>query len=122
MISVSVVIPVFNAESSLEDLYSQLIPAMEARTESFEVIMVEDCSGDSSWDIIMKLTDRDSRVQGIRLSRNYGQHNALLCGIRAASYDTIVTMDDDLQNPATEIHVMLDKLAEGYDVVYGVPQ
>jgi glycosyltransferase involved in cell wall biosynthesis len=122
MISISVVIPVFNAESSLEDLYSQLIPAMEAITESFEVIMVDDCGGDSSWDIIMKLTDRDSRVRGIRLSRNYGQHNALLCGIRDSSYDTIVTMDDDLQNPVTEIHVMLDKLAEGYDVVYGVPQ
>ena len=122
MSPISVVIPVFNAESSLENLYSQLILAMEAITENFEIIMVEDCGGDSSWDIIMKLTDRDSRVRGIRLSRNYGQHNALLCGIRAASYDTIVTMDDDLQNPATEIHVMLDKLAEGYDVVYGVPQ
>ena len=122
MISVSVVIPVFNAESSLENLYNQLILAMEAITESFEIIMVEDCGGDSSWDIIMKLIDRDSRVRGIRLSRNYGQHNALLCGIRDASYDTIVTMDDDLQNPVTEIHVMLDKLAEGFDIVYGVPQ
>ena len=122
MSSISVVIPVFNAESSLEELYSQLIPAMESITERFEVIMVDDRSIDGSWDIIMKLTDRDSRVRGIRLSRNYGQQNALLCGIREVSYDTIVTMDDDLQNPVTEIHIMLDKLAEGYDVVYGVPQ
>lgn len=122
MSSISVVIPVYNADLSLEGLYLQLIPAMETITKSFEVIMVDDRSRDGSWDIIMKLTDMDSRVRGIRMSRNYGQHNAVLCGIRAASYDTIVTMDDDLQNPATEIHLMLDKLAEGYDVVYGVPQ
>jgi len=122
MSSISVVIPVYNADLSLENLYLKLIPAMEAITKSFEVIMVDDGSRDGSWDIIMQLIDRDSRVRGIRLSRNYGQHNAVLCGIRAASFDIIVTMDDDLQNPATEIHLMLDKLAEGYDVVYGVPQ
>jgi undecaprenyl-phosphate 4-deoxy-4-formamido-L-arabinose transferase len=122
MSSISVVIPVYNADLSLENLYLKLIPAMEAITKSFEVIMVDDGSRDGSWEIIMQLFDRDSRVRGIRLSRNYGQHNAVLCGIRAASFDIIVTMDDDLQNPATEIHLMLDKLAEGYDVVYGVPQ
>ena len=122
MSSISVVIPVYNADLSLENLYLKLIPAMEAITKSFEVIMVDDGSRDGSWEIIMQLIDRDSRVRGIRLSRNYGQHNAVLCGIRAASFDIIVTMDDDLQNPATEIHLMLDKLAEGYDVVYGVPQ
>lgn len=122
MSSISVVIPVYNADLSLENLCLKLIPAMEAITKSFEVIMVDDGSRDGSWEIIMQLIDRDSRVRGIRLSRNYGQHNAVLCGIRAASFDIIVTMDDDLQNPATEIHVMLDKLAEGYDVVYGVPQ
>jgi len=122
MSSVSIIIPVYNAELSLETLYGQLIPAMEDITKDFEVIMVEDHGSDNSWGIITKLVDRDSRVLGIRMSRNYGQHNALLCGIRAAQYGIVVTMDDDLQNPVSEIRVLLDKLAEGHDVVYGAPQ
>lgn len=122
MSSVSVVIPVYNAESSLEKLYGQLITAMEDITDKFEVVMVEDHGEDKSWDIISGLAAGDARIHGIRLSRNYGQHNALLCGIRAAQYETIVTMDDDLQNPVSEIRILLDKLAEGYDVVYGTPQ
>jgi len=122
MSSVSIIIPVYNAALSLETLYGQLISAMEDITKDFEVIMVEDHGSDDSWGIIKKLVKRDSRVHGIRMSRNYGQHNALLCGIRAAHNDIVVTMDDDLQNPVSEIRVLLDKLAEGYDVVYGAPQ
>jgi glycosyltransferase involved in cell wall biosynthesis len=122
MSSVSVVIPVYNAGLSLEKLYDQLIPAMEAVAGQFEVIMVEDHGTDDSWSIISRLAEQDTRVRGIQLSRNYGQHNALLCGIRAAQYETIVTMDDDLQNPVSEIGIVLNKLAEGYDVVYGTPQ
>lgn len=122
MTAVSVVIPVYNAEGSLNELYNQLVPAMEAATVQFEIIMVEDRGTDNSWDIISKLAKRDDRVRGIRLSRNYGQHNALLCGIRAAQYSTIVTMDDDLQHPVSEIPILLAKLAEGHDVVYGTPQ
>lgn len=122
MSSVSIIIPVYNAELSLETLYGQLISAMEDITKDFEIIMVEDHGSDNSWGIITKLVGRDSRVCGIRMSRNYGQHNALLCGIRAAHNDIVVTMDDDLQNPANEIHALLDKLAEGHDVVYGAPR
>ena len=122
MTPVSIVIPVYNAEPSLENLYDQLMPVLESITGQFEVIMVEDYGGDDSWNIISKLAEKDMRVRGVRLSRNYGQHNALLCGIRAARYETIVTMDDDLQNPVSEIHILLNKLAEGYDVVYGTPQ
>jgi undecaprenyl-phosphate 4-deoxy-4-formamido-L-arabinose transferase len=95
---------------------------MEELTECFEVVMVEDCGRDRSWDIIRELSANDERVRGIKLSRNYGQHNALLCGIRAARHDVVVTMDDDLQNPVGEIRLLLDKLAEGFDVVYGAPQ
>ena len=122
MSSVSVVIPVYNAELNLGNLYQQLMPAMEATTSQFEIIMVEDHSQDDSWRIISNLTKKDTRVRGIRLSRNYGQHNALLCGIRSARFDTIVTMDDDLQNPVSEISILLNKLTDGYDVVYGTPQ
>jgi undecaprenyl-phosphate 4-deoxy-4-formamido-L-arabinose transferase len=120
--SISVVIPVYNAELTLEELYRQLTPAMEALTDRFEIVMVEDCGKDQSWTIIRDLVERDRRVRGIKLIRNYGQHNALLCGIRAARYDVIITIDDDLQHPVSELKVLFNKLAEGYDVVYGAPQ
>ena len=121
MNSISVVIPVYNAELALDSLCAQLLPAMEQITEQFEVLLVEDCSQDDSWARVQELAKGDSRVRGIRLSRNYGQHNALLCGIRAARYDLIVTMDDDLQHPVSEVSVLLSKLEEGFDVVYGTP-
>jgi undecaprenyl-phosphate 4-deoxy-4-formamido-L-arabinose transferase len=117
--SVSVVIPVFNAEPNLPELYRQLMPAMAALVERFEVILVEDCSRDGSWEIVSRLAREDERVRGIRLSRNYGQHNALLCGIRAARCDVIVTMDDDLQHPVGEIRLLLEAIAAGHEVVYG---
>jgi undecaprenyl-phosphate 4-deoxy-4-formamido-L-arabinose transferase len=92
---------------------------MAALVERFELVLVEDCSRDRSWDIVRRLAAEDERVRGIRLSRNYGQHNALLCGIRAARYDVIVTMDDDLQHPVSEIPKLLAALADGHEVVYG---
>jgi glycosyltransferase involved in cell wall biosynthesis len=122
MMGISVIIPVYNAKATLYELYKQLKNCLENITTNFEIIMVEDCSKDKSWDIIMELSQMDKRIKGIQLYRNYGQHNALLCGIREACYEIIVTMDDDLQNPPQEIPRLLDKLAEGYDVVYGAPQ
>ena len=122
MRSISVVIPVYNSELSLRELYGELVSSLAALTDRYEIIMVEDCSQDASWEIVKELASRDERLRGFKLSRNYGQHNALLCGIRAARYDVIVTMDDDLQHPPSEISALLDKLSEGYDVVYGVPE
>ena len=121
MAYISVVIPVYKAEDSLHELYHRLIASIEAITNDFEIVMVEDCGGDRSWDIIVELSKLDKHIKGIQLSRNFGQHNALLCGIRAAQGEIIVTMDDDLQHPPEEIPKLLDKLAEGYDVVYGTP-
>jgi glycosyltransferase involved in cell wall biosynthesis len=119
---ISVVIPVYRSDDCLHELYCRLKASVETVTEDFEVIMVEDCGGDRSWDVISELSRIDQRVKGIQLSRNYGQHNALLCGIRAAQSEIIVTMDDDLQHPPEEVPKLLDKLAEGYDIVYGTPQ
>jgi len=84
--------------------------------------MVNDGSSDGSWSTICRIAQEHVWVHGINLARNYGQHNALLCGIRAAKFELLVTMDDDLQNPPEEIPKLLQKLEEGYDVVYGVPQ
>ncbi len=94
---------------------------MEQIDQEFELIFVEDCGGDHSWDVICQLTDSSVAVRGIKMSRNFGQHNALLCGIRAAKGEVIVTIDDDLQNPPEEIPKLLNKLADGNDVVYGTP-
>lgn len=122
MPSLSVVIPVYNAEPNLDELYRQLAPELQRLTDRFEIILVDDASRDRSWEIIEKLVVADPRVRGFRLSRNYGQHNALLCGIRAATHEIIVTMDDDLQHPVSEIAILLAKLEEGYDAVYGAPR
>ena len=120
--SLSVVIPVYNAEPNLPALVGQLVPALEARAPRFEVILVDDGSRDRSWEIMRRLSEEDARVRAIRLGRNYGQHNALLCGIREAQNDVVVTMDDDLQHPVSELPALLAKIAEGYDVVYGYPR
>ncbi len=116
----SVVVPVYNSEQTLQMLASRLERVCMA-FGSHELILVDDDSSDESWRVIQTLTRTYPWIRGIRLGRNYGQHGALLCGIRAARYDLIVTMDDDLQNPPEEIPKLLDKLAEGYDVVYGYP-
>jgi len=84
------------------------------------LVLVNDGSPDRSWEVILELAQMHSWVRGIDLMRNYGQHNATLCGIREARYKVIVIMDDDLQNPPREIPKLLKKLEEGYDVVYGV--
>lgn len=115
-------IPVFRSQSSLPLLYRRVVDALEVIEPSFEIVFVEDCGGDDSWEVIKELANQDARVKGIRLSRNYGQHNALLCGIRAAQGELIVTLDDDLQNPPEEIKKLLTKIDEGYDVVYGYPE
>jgi len=83
-------------------------------------VLVNDGSPDHSWEVITELAGRHPWVRGIDLMRNYGQHNATLCGVREARYEVIIIMDDDLQNPPREIPKLLEKLEEGYDVVYGV--
>jgi glycosyltransferase involved in cell wall biosynthesis len=121
-ITVSVVVPVYNSEKSLAELCSRLAAVLPEIAEKYEVVLVNDGSRDKSWDVIQSLCARRRWVRGINLMRNYGQHNALLCGIKASRYEYVVTLDDDLQNPPEEIPRLLEKLAEGYDVVYGTPQ
>lgn len=103
-------------------LHQRIAAAVSPLDPNFELILVEDDGGDGSWEAIAELFRRDPRVHGIRLARNYGQHNALLCGIREAKGEIIVTLDDDLQNPPEEIGILLGRLEEGFDVVYGTPE
>lgn len=120
--NISVIIPVYNSEQILCELVRRLQPVLEAEAEKYELVLLNDGSSDQSWDVICELSATHPWIHGINLMRNYGQHNALLCGIRSAQHEIIVTMDDDLQNPPEEIPKLLKKLDDGYDVVYGTPQ
>lgn len=118
----SIVVPVFRSQDTLPELYRRIVAAIEPIDRNFELILVEDSGGDRSWSIIEELAKKDPRVRGLRLARNYGQHNALLCGVRVSKGEFIVTIDDDLQNPPEEIPKLLNKLEEGFDVTYGTPE
>lgn len=120
--SLTVVIPVYNAEPTLAPLIARLEPVLAGLVADYEVILVDDGSRDRSWAVVEQLARERPWVRGIRMLRNYGQHNATLCGIRAANGEAVVTMDDDLQHPPEAIPTLLAPLAEGYDVVYGSPE
>lgn len=117
----SVVVPVYNSAESLPELVHRLNEVLAGLTDQYELILVDDGSRDQSWAVVQSLSHTHAQVRGIQLMRNYGQHNALLCGIRAAQYEVIATIDDDLQNPPEEIPKLLDALNEHTDVVYGSP-
>ena len=119
--SVSVVIPAYTSELSLPGLVDRLRPVLESVATDYELILVDDASRDGTWRVIEDLARSNPWIRGVHLMRNYGQHNALLCGIRLARYELIVTMDDDLQHPPEEIPKLLDKLSPAADVIYGTP-
>jgi undecaprenyl-phosphate 4-deoxy-4-formamido-L-arabinose transferase len=118
--AVSVVVPVYRSADLLDELVARIDAALA--DVAWELVFVNDASPDESWNAITRLSSADSRIRGINLMRNYGQHNALLAGIRAAANPIVVTIDDDLQNPPEEIPRLLESLnAGGDDLVYGTP-
>jgi len=119
--TISVVIPVYNSADILEKLIQRLIQSLSESTGDFEILLVNDGSKDNSWEIIESLSKASENIIGINLMRNYGQHNALLCGIRESTKEYIITMDDDLQHPPEEIHKLIQEIEKGFDVVYGIP-
>ena len=116
----SIIIPVYNGEQTVENLYTR-IKQFFADKYNYEVIFVYDCGKDNSWEVLLKIKMQNPQnVKLIRLSRNYGQHNALICGFEYAKGDFIVTMDEDLQHAPEDIQKLIDKQNEmDYDVVYG---
>lgn len=118
----SVIIPVFNSKSCLQETVKSVINAIEKLNKNYEIILVDDGSRDGSWEIIKKLKSTNLNVVGIKLSKNFGQHNALLCGLNVCSGNYIITMDDDLEQNPADISKLLEKLISGnYDLVYGIP-
>lgn len=122
-LELSIVVPVYNSASTLGSLLERLTQTIAAITQSYEIILVDDGSRDDSWAAIQNLrVNYSEHLVAIQLMRNYGQHNALMCGLGVARGEFVVTMDDDLQNPPEEIPKLLAHIKQhGLDLVYGCP-
>lgn len=115
---ISIVSPVYRAEKIVDELCAQLIENLEKITSSFEIILVEDGSPDNSWDAIQKNCNNDNRIKGVKLSRNFGQQNAIMAGLSKTKGDWVVVMDCDLQDRPEELSTLYEKTKEGYDIVF----
>lgn len=116
----SVVIPVYNAEETLEPLAARLHKVFAGLKSTYELIFIDDGSNDNSWKILKQLRSKSKKIRLIQLTRNFGQHNAVLCGLGEAVGGYVITMDDDLQHLPEEIPKLIQKSTQGFDVVYGV--
>lgn len=116
---ISVVIPCYKCAGSLVDLHERLVLNLEGITKEFEIIFINDASPENDWEIVKELAAKDSRVFGINLSRNFGQHCAITAGLDHCNGDWVVVMDGDLQDRPEEIPKLFSKAQEGYDVVVG---
>lgn len=116
----SVVIPVYRSKDTLEELLHRIIESFSNSRFEIEILMVEDCGRDGSWDAIEALVADQPVLRGIRLSRNFGQHAATICGMAMARGHWVATIDDDLEQPPEKLPELLEKAKEGYDLVYGV--
>jgi undecaprenyl-phosphate 4-deoxy-4-formamido-L-arabinose transferase len=118
-VGLSVIVPVYNSGAILAQLVGRLEVVLVKIGMPFEIILINDGSQDQSWAVIEEMAKKKDWIRGFCLRRNFGQHNALLCGIRKACFEISVTLDDDLQNPPEEIPQLLACLSEDRDVVYG---
>jgi len=120
--NISVIVPVYRGETLVDPLVERLGKILPAISQKYEVILINDDSPDNTWNVIERIARKYKWVRGVRLMRNYGQHNATLCGMRLARYEVTVTMDQDLQHPPEELPRLLAELDIGFDVVYGSPK
>ncbi|MFP4191703.1 MAG: glycosyltransferase family 2 protein [Candidatus Hydrogenedentota bacterium] len=118
--ALSVVVPVYNEEQCLPPLREELVPVLERLETPFEIIFVDDGSTDGSWPVIRRFCEEDSRMCAIRFIRNFGQQMALTAGLRFAKGQEVVLIDADMEVPPENIPPALDKLREGYDIVFGM--
>ncbi|AFL98699.1 MULTISPECIES: glycosyltransferase family 2 protein [Desulfitobacterium] len=121
MEKISVVVPVYNSRKTLEVLCYRLKETFKRLSLEYEIILVDDGSKDNSFSKMMEIHSKDPEVKIIQLKRNFGQQNALMCGLHYVTGTYAVIMDDDLQNPPEEIIKLWSKIREGYDIVYGLP-
>jgi undecaprenyl-phosphate 4-deoxy-4-formamido-L-arabinose transferase len=119
MYEISIVIPVYKSQNILTELARQIDQEMSASSKSYELILVCDGSPDDSWSVIKALAAQNSSIRGVLLRNNFGQHNAVLCGMARSDGEVVVTMDDDLQHSPKDILALVSGLSLGYQVVYG---
>ena len=116
----SFVIPCYRSENTIETVVQEIRDTIATRSGTdYEIVLVNDCSPDGVWQVIKRLAADDNHIKGICLAKNFGQHSALMAGYGQATGDYIISLDDDGQTPASESFKLVDKLDEGYDVVYG---
>lgn len=116
---ISFVIPCYRSEKTIPLVAQSLKETMALRKEyDYEIILVNDSSPDNVFDVICDMAEKDEKIKGIDLSKNFGQHSALMTGFRFVTGDIVLCLDDDGQTPASELFVLVDKLLEGYDVVF----
>jgi len=118
---VSVVVPCYNCSATISELLERTNNVLDASSYDFEIILVNDGSHDGTWQIIKEQAKARDKIKAVNMMRNYGQHNALLCGIRKASFDHVLTMDDDLQHPPEEIPKLFKAMNPDVDIIYGSP-
>lgn len=115
---ISIVIPCYSSENTIENVVDEVITTLTTRDVEYEIVLVNDCSPDNVWEKIVRLSKENSNVKGICFPKNFGQHSALMAGYRASTGDIVISMDDDGQTPADELYKLIDRIDEGYDVVY----
>lgn len=120
MEKISFVVPCYRSENTITSVVEEVKTEMAAHPDyNYEIVLVNDNSPDNVWDVITKLSESDKRIKAIRLLRNFGQHSALMAGYGVCTGDYVVTIDDDGQTPVDQTFILMDKLLEGFDVVYG---
>jgi dolichol-phosphate mannosyltransferase len=119
---ISIISPVYKSENSIKLLIETIIQELEIINVDFEIVLVDDNSPDQSWDIISNLCLKDTRIKGIKLSKNFGQHIAITAGVKNSTGDYIVVMDCDLQDSPKYIFNMLDECNKGYEIVYTIKE
>ena len=120
MEKISFVVPCYRSENTITSVVEEVKTEMAAHPDyDYEIVLVNDNSPDNVWDVITKLSESDKRIKAIRLLRNFGQHSALMAGYGVCTGDYVVTIDDDGQTPVDQTFILMDKLLEGFDVVYG---
>jgi undecaprenyl-phosphate 4-deoxy-4-formamido-L-arabinose transferase len=117
-VNISVVIPVYNSEDCLDELAKRLADVLDKSGSTYEVVLVNDCSPDNSWEKITELCEIYDRIKGINLRRNFGQDSAIMAGLNYSSGESVVIMDDDLQHDPADIPLLLSGLEKGHDVCY----
>lgn len=115
---ISIVIPCYGSEMTIESVVKEVVETITKREDSYEIILVNDCSPDNVWQKIKALSKKNPNIKGLCLARNFGQHSALMAGYRKSTGDIVVSMDDDGQTPADELYKLVDKIEKGFDVVY----